>query len=265
MNKKELTIVKIGGNIIDNADKLQSFLEKFNAIKGGKILVHGGGKLATEMSARLGIEAKMVNGRRITDLPTLEIVAMVYSGINKAMAAKLSSMGAKSIGVCGADLNLIPAAKRIKGDIDYGFVGDILQDKIPVNDWALFLEAGICPVVAPITADASGQLLNTNADTIASSLAQVLSQLYSVRLIYCFEKNGVLKNQEDENSVLPVIKAREYAELHRRKIISEGMIPKLDNAWEAVKQGVDKVIIGNAAHIEKLSSPTHITGTLLVL
>jgi acetylglutamate kinase len=265
MHKKELTIVKIGGNIIDNADKLQSFLEKFNAIQGAKILVHGGGKLATDMSAKLGIEAKMINGRRITDLQTLEIVAMVYSGINKAMAAKLSSMGAKAIGICGADLNLIPATKRGKGEIDYGFVGDILPDQIPANDWNIFLEAGICPVVAPITADSSGQLLNTNADTIASSVAQALSKLYSVRLIYCFEKNGVLKNQEDENSVLPIIKAQEYSELHRRKIISDGMIPKLDNAWETIRQGVDKVIIGNAAHIEKLTSPTHVTGTLLIL
>ncbi len=265
MHKKELTIVKIGGNIIDNADKLQSFLEKFNAIQGAKILVHGGGKLATDMSAKLGIEAKMINGRRITDLKTLEIVAMVYSSINKAMAAKLSSMSAKAIGICGADLNLIPATKRGKGEIDYGFVGDILPDKIPANDWNIFLEAGICPVVAPITADASGQLLNTNADTIASSVAQALSKLYTVRLIYCFEKNGVLKNQEDENSVLPIIKAQEYSELHRRKIISDGMIPKLDNAWEAVRQGVDKVIIGNAMHIEKLTSPTHVTGTLLIL
>jgi acetylglutamate kinase len=265
ISKKELTIVKIGGNIIDDASKLHLFLEKFNSIKGAKILVHGGGKLATEMSAKLGIEAKMVNGRRITDLKTLEIVVMVYSGINKSMAAMLSSMGAKSIGICGADLNLIPAAKRVKSDIDYGFVGDILSDKIPVNDWNIFLEAGICPVVAPITADTSGQLLNTNADTIASTLAQALSKLYSVRLIYCFEKNGVLKNQEDENSVLPIIKAQEYTELHRRKIISDGMIPKLDNAWEAVRQGVDKVIIGNALHIEKLTSPTHVTGTLLIL
>jgi len=265
MLKKELTIVKIGGNIIDNAEKLHSFLEKFNTINGAKILVHGGGKLATEMSNKLGIEAKMVHGRRITDLKTLEVVVMVYCGINKSMAAKLSSMGAKAIGICGADLNMIPAEKREKGDIDYGFVGDILPEKIPANDWSVLLEFGICPVVAPITADASGQLLNTNADTIASSVAQTLSKLYTVRLIYCFEKNGVLKNQEDENSVLPIIKSQEYTELHRRKIISDGMIPKLDNAWEAVRQGVDKVIIGNAAHIDKLTSPTHVTGTLLIL
>ena len=264
MLKKELTIVKIGGNIIDDEEKLHSFLQKFNAIKGAKILVHGGGKLATEMSAKLGIEAKMVNGRRITDLQTLDIVVMVYSGINKSIAAKLNSMGTKAIGICGADLNLIPAKKRTNSEIDYGFVGDIIPGKIPVDDWNIFFEAGVCPVVAPITADADGQLLNTNADTIASVIAQAYSKTYSVRLIYCFEKNGVLKNQEDENSVLPIIKAQEYTELHRRKIISDGMIPKLDNAWEAVKQGVDKVIIGHALQIEKLTEPMHQTGTLLI-
>lgn len=265
MPKQELTIVKIGGNIIDDNEKLYLFLKKFNAIKGHKILVHGGGKLATDLLSRLGIEAKMVNGRRITDLQTLEIVAMVYNGINKSIAAKLNSMGAKSIGICGADLNMIPAKKREKGDIDYGFVGDILPDNIPLDNWNIFLESAVCPVVAPITADSTGQLLNTNADTIASCLAQTLSKQYAVKLIYCFEKNGVLKNPADENSVLPVIKAQEYIELHKRKIISDGMIPKLDNAWEAVRQGVDKVIIGNALHIEKLTSPTHVTGTLLIL
>lgn len=264
MHKKELTIVKIGGNIIDSKEKLNLFLEKFNAIKGAKILAHGGGKLATELSSKLGIEAKMINGRRITDLQTLEIVAMVYSGINKAIAAQLNAMGTKSIGICGADLGMIPAKKRAIGDIDYGFVGDILPDNIPAENWNLFLEADVCPVVAPITADATGQLLNTNADTIASSLAQALTKSYTVKLIYCFEKNGVLKNQADENSVLPIIKAQEYTELHKRKIISDGMIPKLDNAWEAVRLGVDKVLIGNAMDIDKLTSPTHLTGTLLL-
>ncbi len=262
---QELTVVKIGGNIIDNKEKLNSFLEKFNTIKGAKVLVHGGGKVATDLSSRLGIEAKMVDGRRITDQQTLEIVVMVYSGINKSIAAQLNSFDTKSIGVCGADLNLIPATKRVKGDVDYGFVGDILPDKIPVNDWDTLLASGICPVVAPITADVSGQLLNTNADTIASSVAQALSRLYSVKLIYCFEKSGVLRNPADENSVISKIYTKEYIKLKERKIISDGMIPKLDNAWEAMKQGVNKVIIGNALHIEKLTAPAHETGTLLVL
>lgn len=262
--KTELTIVKIGGNIIDDEKKLHSFLEKFHAIKGLKILVHGGGKAATDFSSRLGIEAKMVNGRRITDAKTLEIVVMVYSSINKSMMAALNAMGAKSIGICGADLNMIPSKKRANSAIDYGFVGDVLPAEIPVSEWKMLLDAGICPVVAPITADASGQLLNTNADTIASSVAQALSKYYSVKLIYCFEKNGVLKNPNDENSVLSQIKTQEYTSLKEQEIISGGMIPKLDNAWEALKQGVDKVIIGNALHIEKLTAPAHETGTLLI-
>lgn len=265
MPKKELTIVKVGGNIIDDDAKLHYFLEKFNAVQGAKILVHGGGKLATDLSARLGIEAKMVDGRRITDSRTLEIVVMVYNGINKSIAAKLNALGTKSIGVCGADMNLIPAKKREKGNIDYGFVGDIIPEEIPVNDWNMFLDKGICTVVAPITADAAGQLLNTNADTIASSVAQALSKLYAVKLIYCFEKDGVLKNPDDEASVIESIEPEEYVTLKEQGVISKGMIPKLDNAWNALKNGVDKVIIGNALHIEKLTSSIHKTGTLLSL
>lgn len=262
---KELTIVKIGSNIIDDEKKLHSFLQKFNRIPGAKILVHGGGKLATELSTRLGIEAKRVNGRRITDAQTLEIVVMVYSGINKYIVAQLNSMGAKAIGICGADLDMIPATKRKKGDIDYGFVGDILPDKIPVNNWQTFINGGICPIVAPITSDNSGQLLNTNADTIASSVAQALGRHYAVKLIYCFEKNGVLKNPGDENSVIEKIDAEKYEVLKEEKIISDGMIPKLDNAFEAMRKGVSKVIIGNALQMEQLTSPRHQTGTLLIL
>jgi len=262
---KELTVVKIGGNIIDSKENLNSFLQKFNTIKGAKILVHGGGKIATEISTKLGIEANMVNGRRITDLQTLEIVVMVYSGINKSIAAQLNAGGIKSVGVCGADINLIPAKKRTKGDIDYGFVGDVLTDEMKIDNWQLLLDAGICPVVAPITADASGQLLNTNADTIASSVAQALSNIYNVKLIYCFEKSGVLRNPLDENSVISKIGIGEYESLKAQKIISDGMIPKLDNAFDAMKQGVSKVIIGHALHIEKLTDLTHETGTLLTL
>ena len=262
---KELTIVKIGGNIIDSKENLYSFLQKFDTIQGAKILVHGGGKIATEISAKLGIEAKMVNGRRITDLQTLEIVVMVYSCINKSIAAQLNAGGTKSIGVCGADMNLIPAKKRAKGDIDYGFVGDVLADKMKVDNWQLLLDAGVCPVVAPITADASGQLLNTNADTIASAVAQALSDIYDVKLIYCFEKNGVLRNPADENSVISKIWIQEYESLKEQKIISDGMIPKLDNAFDAMKKGVNKVIIGHALLIEKLTATAHGTGTTLTL
>jgi len=262
---KELTIVKIGGNIIDSKKNLHSFLEKFNTIKGSKILVHGGGKVATDMSAQLGIKAQMVNGRRITDIQTLDIVVMVYNGLNKSIVAQLNSMGANAIGICGADLNMLPATKRQKDDIDYGFVGDVVLNKIPAANWQMFLDRGICPVVAPITTDASGQLLNTNADTIASSIAQALSKLYDIKLIYCFEKDGVLRNPADENSVISKIQMEEYLQLKDQKIISDGMIPKLDNAFDAIKQGVNKVIIGNALYIEKLTTSVHQTGTLLTL
>jgi acetylglutamate kinase len=265
MLKKELTIVKVGGNIIDDEIKLHSFLKKFSKVKGAKILVHGGGKLATDLSAKIGIETKMVNGRRITNAETLKVVVMVYTATNKSIVAHLNALGNKSIGICGADMNMIPAKKRDIEDIDYGLVGDVLLDKIPIKDWNIFLEENICPVVAPITADSTGQLLNTNADTIASSIAQSLGELYSVKLIYCFEKDGVLKNPIDDTSVIQNIIPDEYTSLKGQGIISKGMIPKLDNAWEALNNGVDKVIIGNALHIELLTSTTHKTGTQLSL
>jgi len=262
---KELLIVKVGGNVIDNEEALKLFLKKFNALKSPKILVHGGGKLATQLSGKLGIEAKMVDGKRITDVATLEIVVMVYSGINKSIAAQLNALGTSSIGLCGADMNLIPAKKRELGNIDYGFVGDVLVDKIPAEKWTMLLDKNICPVVAPITSDASGQLLNTNADTIAASIAQALSAHYSVKLIYCFEKDGVLQNPADDSSVIEHIEPTGYVNLKEKGIISKGMIPKLDNAWNALNSGVDKVIIGNALHIESLTEPEHSTGTLLSL
>jgi len=261
---KELFIIKIGGNVIDSKENLSVFLKKFHAINSPKILIHGGGKLATDLSTKLGIESKLVDGKRITDAATLEIITMVYSGINKSIVAQLQAMGTDSIGVCGADLNMIPAKKRAVGTIDYGFVGDVLIDKIPVTHWADLLEKNICPVVAPITADASGQLLNTNADTVASSIAQALSKIYKVTLIYCFEKSGVLQNPADENSVIPLIQPEAYSSFKSQGVISKGMIPKLDNSFDAMKNGVSKVIIGNALHIDKLISSkegTHLSLT----
>lgn len=265
MPKQELTIIKVGGNVIDSEEAITAFLKKFHAVKGLKILVHGGGKLATEISNKLGIEAKMVEGKRITDAETLKIVVMVYSGINKSVTAQLNALGTKAIGVCGADLNLIPARKREKGAIDYGFAGDVQLAHIPVAEWDSLLQRNICPVVAPITADASGQLLNTNADTIASSVAQALSNTYTVKLIYCFEKDGVLKDPDDIKSVIEHIRPGEYVKLKEQGIISKGMIPKLDNAWQALGQGVDSVVIGNALYIDELSAPACKTGTLLSL
>jgi acetylglutamate kinase len=260
---KELFIIKVGGNIIDDEGKLSAFLKKFNAISSHKILVHGGGKLATDMSAKLGIEAKMVEGKRITDKETLKVVTMVYCGIiNKSIVGQLNALGTNALGVCGADMNLIPAKKRDVGTIDYGFVGDVLLEKIPVEQWTNLLDATICPVVASITSDSTGQLLNTNADTIASSLAQALSKTYKVTLIYCFEKDGVLKNPDDEGSVIRNIQPQTYTTLKAEGIISKGMIPKLDNSFDAMKRGVAKVIIGNALQVDKLlasSGGTHLS------
>jgi acetylglutamate kinase len=261
---KELFIIKVGGNIIDNAEKLNTFLKKLSAINSPKILVHGGGKLATDLSAKLGIEAKMVDGKRITDEDTLKIVTMVYGGlINKTIVAKLTKLGTNAMGVCGADMGLIPAKKREVGAIDYGFVGDVLVDKIPTEQWADLLDKNICAVVAPITADATGQLLNTNADTIASSIAQALSRQYNTTLIYCFEKDGVLKNPQDESSVIKSIQPETYTTLKSEGVISKGMIPKLDNSWDAINKGVHKVIIGNALQVDKLISSS--VGTQLNL
>jgi acetylglutamate kinase len=261
---KELFIIKVGGNVIDDPEKLSIFLKKFGAINTLKILIHGGGKLATELSAKLGIEAKMVDGKRITDRDTLKVVTMVYAGlINKSVVSQLNKLGTKALGICGADLNLIPAKKREVTSIDYGFVGDVLIDKIPAEQWENLLDKNICPVVAPITSDSTGQLLNTNADTIASSIAQALSKIYKVTLVYCFEKDGVLKDPNDDTSVIPTMLPKAYEDLKSVGIISKGMIPKLDNSWEAIRKGVLKVIIGNALQVDKLISLS--SGTQLCL
>ena len=261
---KELLVIKVGGNVIDDAEKLNPFLKKFSVISSPKILVHGGGKLATDLSEKLGIETKMIDGKRITNEDTLKIVTMVYGGlINKTIVTKLSALQINAMGVCGADIGLIPAKKREVKDIDYGYVGDVLTDSIPAQRWADLLDKNICPVVAPITSDSSGHLLNTNADTIASSIAQALSKIYKVTLVYCFEKDGVLKNPNDESSVIPIIQPQAYATLKSEGVISKGMIPKLDNSWEAIKNGVFKVIIGNALQIDELIALK--SGTQLVL
>lgn len=261
---KELFVIKVGGNVIDDEDDLNSFLAQFSKVELPKILVHGGGKIATEISERLGIETKMVDGKRVTDKDTLKIVTMVYAGlINKTIVAKLNALGNDTLGICGADLNLIPAKKRTDSAIDYGYVGDIITSKIPAERWAKMLEKNISLVVAPITADSSGGLLNTNADTIASALAQALSKTFKVTLIYGFEKDGVLQNPGDDGSVIPVIYPHSYLELKNAGVISKGMIPKLDNAWEAMNNGVFKVIIGNALKLDKIISAE--AGTYLAL
>lgn len=250
MSNSTLNIIKIGGNVIDDDIQLDAFLEKYAAVPGKKILVHGGGKIATRLASKLGIEAQMIEGRRITDEPMLDVVTMVYAGLtNKKIVATLQKYDCDAIGLSGADGNVIKAVKRPVREIDYGFAGDILADS--VNSLAIkkFLDAGFAPVFSAITHNGNGQLLNTNADTIASALATALSDHYETSLIYCFEKNGVLMDVNDESSVIENITAAEYSRYKDAGIISDGMIPKLDNAFDAINKGVGSVYIGNASNL----------------
>ncbi|MBL1409788.1 acetylglutamate kinase [Sphingobacterium faecale] len=250
MSNSTLNIIKIGGNVIDDDIQLEAFLEKFAAIPGKKILVHGGGKIATRLGSRLGIEAKLVEGRRVTDKEMLDVVTMVYAGLtNKRIVASLQKYQCDAIGLSGADGNVIKSIKRPVKDIDYGYVGDILVDSVNVPAIKKFLEAGFTPVFSAITHNGNGQLLNTNADTIASALSTSLSGLYDVSLIYCFEKNGVLSDVLDDNSVIETIAIEQFENYKAKGIISEGMIPKLQNAFEAINKGVKSVYIGNATNL----------------
>ena len=252
---EKISIIKIGGNIIDNEVHLASFLNAYAAVEGKKILIHGGGKLATKMAADLNIPQQMVDGRRITDAATLKIVTMVYAGyINKNIVAALQSKNIQALGICGADANIIKAHKRIHASTDYGFVGDI--DAVDSAKIVQLLDAGLSLVVAPITHDGEGQLLNTNADTMAQAIATALSSVYEVSLVYSFEKKGVLSDIHNNDSVIPVIDPQNYASLKASGQINEGMIPKLDNAFEALQNGVNRVIIGDALDIEKLIAGT---------
>jgi acetylglutamate kinase len=256
-----VSVIKIGGNIIDDANALLSFLQAFAKVKGKKILVHGGGKLATRLAEQMGIQQQMVDGRRITDAETLKIITMVYAGyINKNIVAQLQANGCNAIGLTGADSNLIKAHKRVHATIDYGFVGDIEE----VNDGFLkiLLEQDLSVIVSPVTHDMTGQLLNTNADTIAQEIARALSKIYSVQLIYSFEKKGVLSNVDDSESVIPVITQVYYEELKSKQLIFAGMIPKLDNAFRAISQGVSKVVIGNAEQLDNLINGS--SGTTII-
>lgn len=248
---EKISIIKIGGNIIDNEANLASFLNAYAAVEGKKILIHGGGKLATKMAADLNIPQQMVDGRRITDAATLKIVTMVYAGyINKNIVAALQSKNIQALGICGADANIIRAHKRINASTDYGFVGDI--DAVDSEKIIQLLEAGLSLVVAPITHDGAGQLLNTNADTMAQAIATAVSSMYEVSLVYSFEKKGVLSDIQNNDSVIPVINPENYTSLKASGQVNEGMIPKLDNAFEALQKGVNRVIIGDALDIEKL-------------
>src|SRR4051794_10519721 len=251
----KLYIIKIGGNIIDDEAKLAAFLQSFASIQSSKILVHGGGKLATKLATQLGIEQQMIEGRRITDAETLKIVTMVYAGfINKNIVAQLQAKNCDAIGLCGADGNVIQAYKRQHPSIDYGFVGDV--DTVNTALLQSLLEQEINVVLAPITHNKEGLLLNTNADTIAQEIAQAMSTLYEVHLIYSFEKNGVLLDSNDDNSIINSINVSYYKELKEQQVIFAGMIPKLDNAFAALNKGVHQVVIGKAEQLEQLVAQT---------
>lgn len=257
----KLTVLKVGGNILDNPAFLDNLLDSFSALSGKKILVHGGGKIANVLMEQLGVKPNMVDGRRITDERTLEIVTMVYAGlINKQLVAQLQKRGCEALGLTGADANIIPAVKRPVKDIDYGFVGDVYPTDISSNTIAGFLGMGLVPVCAPITHNGDGDLLNTNADTIASSIAIALAPYYQVNLVYCFEKNGVLMDPLNENSVIPKIDIQLFNTYRSSGIISAGMIPKLENAFKAIGAGVSQVTIcGPAAFYSENS----VAGTII--
>lgn len=247
---KSVTIVKIGGNIVDKPDALQYFLNNFQKYEGPKVLIHGGGAIATQLSKDLGIEVKMHKGRRITDEATLKLVTMVYAGlINKQIVASLQKIGCNALGLCGADGDCVPATKRKASSIDWGFVGDVDPKKINVSLLHSLLAKGITPVFCAITHDGNGSLLNTNADTMASSIAVALASEYYVRLIYCFEKDGVLSNPNDNDSLIPLITQNSYSQLLDEGKVVDGMIPKLDNAFLALREGVAEVIIKHADNL----------------
>ena len=256
-----LYIIKIGGNIIDDEEKLSSFLRSFAQLHDLKILIHGGGKLATKLAADLNIPQQLIEGRRITDAETLKVVTMVYAGlINKTITAKLQQHGCNAVGITGADGNLIEAHKRTGHKIDYGFAGDI--DIIHTEILQVLLSQEYVPVLAPITHDKKGQLLNTNADTIAQEIAQSMSNIYETHLVYSFEKAGVLKDIEDEKSLIKKINQKEFEQLKAANIINGGMIPKLDNAFAAITKGVKSVTIGKAEKLQELIQGT--SGTTII-
>ena len=248
--KEKLTIVKVGGAVVEDDAQLAQLLKDFSAIEGKKVLVHGGGRRATQVAASLGIESKMVNGRRITDAEMLNVVTMVYGGlVNKNLVARLQANGVNALGLTGADIDVIRSHKRpLKDGIDYGFVGDV--DKANGEMLSRLIEVGITPVMAPLTHNGQGTILNTNADTIASETAKALAPYYDVTLIFSFEKKGVLRNPDDDDSVIPVITRADFIKYKEDGTISGGMLPKIENALAAIDAGVSRVIITLATAID---------------
>lgn len=262
MNK--LYVTKIGGNVLDDDEALNRFLKDFASIQAPKILIHGGGAIATKLGNKLGIESKYVNGRRITDRETLDLVTMVYGGlVNKQIVAHLQQWGCNALGVTGADGNMIKAVKRPVKDIDFGYVGDITPDSVNSTLLYFLLKQNVVPVFAPLTY-ADGMMLNTNADTIASVLAVSLSKHFDVRLIFCFEKRGVLRDVNDENSVIRNLNEAEYQRLLSAGAFHDGILPKLENAYSAIHAGVKEVLIGQATDLIR-NTRVDTEGTLITL
>jgi acetylglutamate kinase len=261
MSNKKLYIIKIGGNIIDEPADLEQFLIDFSNIDSPKILIHGGGKIATQLAEKMGVETVMKEGRRITDKATIDIVTMVYGGlINKNIVAKLQAFQTNAIGLTGADAHIVLAKKRPVNAIDYGYVGDI--EKVDAAMINKLIAIDLVPIFAPLTADKNGQIFNTNADTMAQAIAVAMAEFFDSNLIYCFEKNGVLADPENDNSVIDKLDFELFQQLKESGNINKGMIPKLDNAFLALKEGVENVMICNAKNLPKLSGSQHI-GTLI--
>ena len=248
MNK--LTVIKVGGKIVEEEESLKQLLDDFARIEGHKILVHGGGRSATKIAERLGIQSNMVDGRRITDAATLQIVTMVYGGlVNKNIVARLQALDVNALGLTGADMDVIRSEKRPVKEIDYGFVGDVKYVKSETLQW--LIDKDIVPIMAPLTHDGKGKILNTNADTIAAETAQAMSAHYDVTLVYCFEKKGVLMDENDDNSVISRLDKELYKKYIDEGVITGGMLPKLDNAFRSIEKGVKAVIITQASEIGK--------------
>lgn len=254
---QKLTIIKVGGKIVEEPATLQRLINDFAAVDGLKLLVHGGGRSATKLAQQLGIEQKMVDGRRITDADTLRVVTMVYGGlVNKNIVTSLQAAGVNAIGLTGADMDMIRAHRRPVKDVDYGFVGDV--DRVDAKALSRLLEAGIVPVVAPLSHDGNGSMLNTNADTIASEVAQALAPIFDTTLVFCFEKPGVLRDENDDSSVIEVITPAVYQQLRADGVVSGGMLPKIDNAFRALGAGVKEVIVTRADALGSLAAGSHI-------
>ena len=263
----KLTLVKVGGAIVENADSLRSLLDKFARIEGYKVLVHGGGRSATRIAEQLGLPQQMIAGRRVTDAETLRVVTMVYAGlVNKDIVAELQARGINALGLTGADMNVIQSHRRAPKNVrmadgsmqlvDYGFVGDI--DRVNADLLADLIAKGVVPVVCPIGHDTKGSLLNTNADTIAAEVAKALAAVFDVTLVFCFEKRGVLRDADDDNSVISTITQAEFPALVEQGIVSGGMLPKLENAFDAIRAGVHEVIITRADAIDDSDAGTRL-------